>query len=301
MPIKSFDDIFNRVKGVPAKRMVVAAAADEHTLEAVSWATRDGIIKPVLIGDAPRIEKMLGELEVKMTDAEIVHEADVDKAAAVAVRYINEDKGDFLMKGQLNTSNMLRPVLNRETGLADGKLISACAIFSLPQYHKLIAMTDAGMLIRPTVEQKKGIIENATGLMRSFGCGDPKVAMITAVESVNPKMQETVDAAKLTEMCKNGEITGCTVEGPISMDIALNKEKAELKGYHSDVAGDPDVLVWPDVATGNAVQKALEELASGEYLGFILGLRVPMAITSRSSPSASKYQSIVASAARLAK
>lgn len=299
MPIKSFDAIFNRVKGAPAKRLVVAAADNEHTLEAVAQAASNGIIKPILIGDGERIEMILNEIETELPDAEIVHEPDDDAAAALAVRYINEGKGDFLMKGKLNTANMLKPVVNKKTGLADGRLLSACAIFHLPKYHKLIAMTDAGMLIRPTVEQKKGIIENAVDLMRKFGCETPKVALIAAVETVNPKMQETVDAVALTEMNRNGEIKDCIVEGPISMDIALNAEKAALKGYKGDLAGDPDILVWPDIATGNAVQKALEELGGGEYLGFILGIRVPMVTTSRSSPADSKYQSILASAALL--
>ncbi|MDL2314215.1 hypothetical protein LJC36_04455 [Desulfovibrio sp. OttesenSCG-928-C14] len=306
MPIQSFDALVQNLRGSAPKNMAVVAAEEEHVLEAVARASADGIVRPILIGDAAEIKRILSGPLAGMAaavegdlESTIVHEADPDAAASLAVRMVNEGRADFLMKGRINTANLLKPVVNKESGLRKGGLISLLTLMQIPRYHKLIAMSDGGMAIAPTLEQKKAILENAVATLRDMGCPMPKVGVMCAVENVNPKMPETVDAAALAEMNRSGEISDCIVEGPISMDLALSAQTARLKGYESRIAGEVDVMIWPGIAAGNLVTKALTELAGADAVTLAVGAKVPMVISSRGASADTKYKTIVAAASAL--
>lgn len=298
MVIKNFDELIKKVQSFEGKKKVaVAAAHDEHALEAVFHAVENNIIEPVLIGDKKKIKEIAAKLGKAVSDDSIIETADDNEAAAKAVELARNGQVDFIMKGKLQTADLLRAVVDKEKGLRTGKVMSHVSIQEVPTYHKLIITTDGGMMMYPDLEQKKKIIENAVGVLHSLGYENPKVGVLAAVETVNPKMPESVDGGKLKEMNQNGEITGCIVEGPISYDLAMNKESAEIKGYSSPVAGDPDILIVPNITAGNILGKCLVYSAGAKMAGFIVGAKVPIVLTSRGSSSEEKYLSLVISAA----
>ena len=254
---KNFTEMAEMVKSHPVKkRIVLACAHDEHSLEAVNEAVKEGIVEAVLVGKEEEIKAIIKEHGFTLENATIYNEDDDVEAAKTAVRLINEGKGDFLMKGRMQTADLLKQVVNKETGLNMGKVMSHVGLFEVPNYHKLVVLTDGGMLLHPTLEQKAQIIENAVDSLRNMGYENPKVAALCAAEKLNQKAPESVDAAALKEMNEKGELKGCVVEGPISYDIALSKEIADFKGFESPVAGDADVLLVPDMAAGNFIGKA---------------------------------------------
>lgn len=294
MVLKSFQELSEKVlQESRKKRIVVAAAHDEHTLQAVIKAVKDDLVEAILVGNREIIYEILEKSGEDSTDYLIYHEADADAAAKKAVALIREGEGDFLMKGKMETAQLLRPVVNKEQGLGTDRVMSAFAIFETPGYHKLLSVNDGGMLTYPDLEQKKAIIQNTADTFCKLGYENPKIGVLTAIEKVNPKMPETVDAQKLCQMREKGEITGCELAGPISMDIALNAEAAQMKGYDSPVAGDADALVVPDIHTGNAVGKAITMLAGGKMAGVVVGAKVPVIINSRSASAEEKYDSIL--------
>ena len=300
--LKNWEEVIESVKGLSSvQRVVIAAAHDEHTLEAVRDVQKDGLVQPVLVGDKGKIKELLAKLGMQVADADIYDEPDVEKAAALAVKLIHDKKGDFLMKGILETSQLLKAVVNKETGLGTGRLMSHVSFQQMPKYHKMLMATDGGMVLYPTLEQKKDIILNAVSMLRSLGYDKPKVAVLAAVEKVNPKMPETLDGAALKEMNQKGEIAGCIVEGPISMDLSLVKERAVVKKYESEVAGDADILVSPNICTGNCIGKLMVEMAGAKMAGLILGAQVPIVLTSRGSSAEEKYLSLVLAAASTGK
>lgn len=297
MVYKSFEELFGKLKSnVLPKKLAVAAAEDEHTLRAVFRARNEGIVDPLLVGNVDKINSILHMLDQKITDASVFPAENADQAAEVATRLVREGKADFLMKGHMQTADIIRAVLNKAYGLMDGGLISLFVIAEIPKYHKLLAMADSGIVNHPTLEQKKHIIINSTHTLRALGYDNPKVAVLAAVEYVNPKMQETVDAAALADMNRKNEISDCIVEGPLSIDIALSSEVAKTKGMESRVAGDPDLLIWPDVVSGNIAAKALEQFADMKTIVIAVGAKVPLVITSRGATVESKYMSIKAAA-----
>ena len=281
------------------KRLAVAAATDPHVLEAACRAYNENIAEPFLIGDKPKMLDILKELGLKLPDENLIHEPDVDNAARAAVALVREGKADYLMKGLLNTSNMLKAVLNRDTGLRRGGTLSHISINELPAYHKLLVVTDAGILIQPSLEEKAAIIRNAVGALRAMGYECPKVAVLAALEKVNPKMPETVDAAALKEMNASGELANCIVEGPISMDLTMDPEAAQIKGFSSPVVGNADIVVVPNIACGNILNKGLRYLAGSQQVGIVLGAQVPIVLTSRSASAQSKYLSIAVTSAMI--
>ena len=298
MVYKNMDELLEKVRSEKkTKRLAVAAAADEHVLEAVLRAQSENIIEPYLIGDKEKICAMLKELGGAVAEDHIIDAPDVDEAAATAVRLVVEGKADFLMKGLLNTANMLRAVLNKECGLRTGSTLSHISINESPNYKKLFIVTDAGINIEPSLENKRDIINNAVSALRSMGYGKVNVAVLAALEKVNPKMKTTVDAAELKAMNERGEIPDCTVEGPISMDLAMDAEAARIKGFTSEVVGDADVFVVPNIDCGNILNKALRFFAKDKQVGIVLGAKVPIALTSRGATAESKYMSIVVTSA----
>jgi phosphate butyryltransferase len=298
MVIKNFDELIKKVQSFEGKKKVaVAAAHDEHAMEAVFHAAENNIVEPVFIGYKEKIKEIAAKLGKTVSDDSIIETADDIEAAAKAVELARNGQVDFIMKGKLQTADLLRAVVDKEKGLRTGKVMSHVSIQEVPSYHKLLITTDGGMMMYPDLEQKKKIIENAVEVLHSLGYENPKVAVLAAVETVNPKMPESVDAGKLKEMNQNGEINGCIVEGPISYDIAMNKESGEIKGFVSPVAGDPDILIVPNITCGNILGKCLVYSAGAKMAGFIVGAKVPIVLTSRGSSSEEKYLSLVLSAA----
>ena len=298
MVLKNFDELVERVKGFPEpKRVIVAAAGDDHTMDAIAHAMGEGIVKPVLVGDEPVVRELMAKYQIEIPDEDIYDVADVDEAAKKSVELIHEGKGDFIMKGKMETAQILRPVVNKETGLGTGRVMSHFVFDELPHYHKLLVTTDGGMMTYPTLDQKKEIIINAVETLHKLGYENPKVACVAAVEKLNPKMPETVEADALKKMNQNGEIPGCIVEGPISLDIALDKSIADIKGYESPVAGDADVILVPNIQVGNVLGKAITVIAQGDMAGFVVGSQVPIVFCSRGSSAREKFLSLVLAAA----
>lgn len=298
MVFHNFDELIAHVKGKPSRaRMAVAAAGDEHTLQAVLRARAEGIISPILVGDKAIIDQVLAELGETVPAGDIYDEPDLAEAARKAVALVKEGKADFLMKGRLDTSVLLKAVVNKENGLGKGGVMSHFTAFEVPTYHKLLLPVDGGMVTYPTLEQKKAIIENTVGALRAMGYDEPKVGILACVEKLNPKMPETVEGDALKQMNRKGEITGCVVEGPISYDCAVSKEIADFKGFVSPCAGDCDVLVAPNIHAGNIMGKMLAVTCGAKMAGFIVGAQCPIVMTSRGSSAEEKYLSIVISAA----
>lgn len=278
------------------KRVGVAAAHDEHTLEAIAAAVRDNLVEPVLVGDQDKTRQLWNKVAGDLPEPEVIHvEGDVE-CAAYTVALARTGQVDCIMKGKLETGILMKAVVNREMGIRSNAVLSLVAIMESPYYHKLFAVTDVGLLMYPTLEQKKAVIQNAVSLFHALGVERPKVAVLAAVEKENPQMPETVDAVCLKKMNERGELTGCMVEGPISYDLCMDAEAAAIKGYVSPVAGDPDILVVPDIVSGNLLSKALTCSGGAHTCGTICGAQVPIILTSRSAPAEDKYMSIVLAA-----
>lgn len=297
MSYKNFDELISSIQSnSTVKRLVVAAAHDEHTLEAVFRARRDKIVDPILIGNAEKIRKILKELGEDLPANHIINAEDEPTAARMAVDAIRAGKAEILMKGKLETADLLRAVVNKEFGLRTKGIMSMLVFHEMPSYPKLLAVTDGGMVMYPDLEDKKLLLINAVDTMIAMGYECPKVAVLAAVERVNPKMPETVDADQLKQMNRRGEITGCLVEGPISYDIAMSPESAAIKGFSSSVVGDVDLMVVPNITTGNVLGKCLQYSAGAKMAGIIVGAQVPIVLTSRGASSEEKYLSLALAA-----
>jgi phosphate butyryltransferase len=297
MVYRNFAEVIKKVQNNEIKRRVaVVAAQDEHTLEAVFRAKQDQIIEPILIGEKPRIKYFLEKLNINGADIQIIHVEDDSSAAIKAIELIHENKADFIMKGKIQTADLLKAVVNKEKGLGTGRVMSHLVLHELPNYHKLLAVTDGGMMMYPNLDEKKQIIENAVNSFKALGYACPKVAVLTAVEKVNPKMPETLDADLLKKMNLDGWLNNCIVEGPISYDLTMSKDSAEIKGFKSKVTGDADILIVPNITAGNILGKSLVYSAGAKMAGFIVGAKVPIVLTSRGSSSEEKYLSLVLTA-----
>lgn len=297
MEISGFQQLKQDLKDIPPKNAVVAAAHDEHTLQAVRKAQEDGLIRPVLVGDAAQIQALTQAMGWQVPGEDIVDEKDEAGCARRAVELIRQGRGSLLIKGMLQTGTLLKEVVRHGTGIRESAVLSHVAILDVPAYHKLMFITDGGMVVAPDLEQKRAILQNALGLCRFLGYDRPKAAVLCAVETVNPKMKETMDAAALKEDGERGDFGACLVEGPISLDLATDREAAAIKGYHSPVAGDADIFLVPNITAGNLLGKSLYGLAGGDMAGLVLGASVPITINSRGATPAEKYDSILIAAA----
>ena len=292
-----FEVTKNLRKANTVKTVAVAAANDEHSLEAVFKAEGEGLIKSILVGNKTEILSILQKHNFTKNEEDIIDASDNVAAAQIAVACIREGRADFLMKGGLQTADLLRAVVNKETGLNTGRLMSHVVLNEVPSYHKLLLTTDGGMVQYPNIEQKIDILKNAVDTLYALGYDKPKVGILAAVETVNPKMPETVEAYQIKQMNLNGEITGCIVEGPISYDLAVSKEIAAIKGFNSEVAGDADIVISPNIAAGNILGKSLTCSAGAKIAGFIVGAGAPIILTSRGSSAEEKYLSLIVAAA----
>ena len=299
MAFNTIDEILSRARSGRRRTVAIPAAADMHTLEAVIRAHSEGVIEPYLIGDRDRIAALLEELHHPELKNCVVPSASDEESAAKAVDLCFRGKAQLLMKGKLDSSVFLRPVMSSKTGLRKGETLSHLAFFEIPTYHKLLAITDSAVLIKPDLNMKKAMLENALSFMRDCGYeGDIKVAVLAAIENVNSKMPETEDAAALKAMAARGAFPRAIVEGPISLDLATNSSAVEAKGYKSPVAGDADLLVLPDIAAANILVKSLK-FAKAKSLGCVTGGTVPIALSSRGTTVESKYLTLVFMAASL--
>lgn len=297
MVYKTFDELIAAAKSHPSTaRMAVAAAGDPHTIEAVLKAREEGIAIPVLVGDRAAIDAALAEFGATVPEEDIYDVPDLAESARKAVSLVVEGKADFLMKGKLDTSVLLKAVVNKECGLGQGRTMSHFTMFQVPGYHKLMVPVDGGMVTYPTLEQKKDIIMNTVDTLRAMGYDQPKVGVLACVEKLNPKMPETVEADQLKQMNLNGEIPGCVVDGPISYDCAVSREIADFKGFTGPCAGDCDVFIAPNIHAGNIMGKMLACTCGAKMAGFIVGAKCPIVMTSRGSSPEEKYLSIVISA-----
>lgn len=297
MVIDGFSQLKARLRDLPPRRAVVAAAHDEHTLQAVFAARRDGLIQPVLVGRREEILSIARALGEDLDPAQVADAGDDVQCAAKSVALIRAGEGSMLIKGMLPTGTLLKAVVHRETGIRASQVMSHVAILDVPGYHKLLYVTDGGMVVAPDLEQKRHILRNALDFCRFLGYDRPKAAVLCAVETVNPAMPETADGAALKAEGERGDFGPCLVEGPISLDLATDSEAASVKGYRSPVAGDADILLAPSIAAGNLLGKSLYGLAGGEMAGVVLGAKVPITVNSRGAAAEEKYWSILICAA----
>lgn len=297
MAFKNFAELIAAVQGLPEKTGVaVVMAQDEHTLQAVSRAVNEGLISAYLIGDIPKIKAILAEIGEDEAKYNFIQQDTVEDAVACAAKLFHDGTVGAMMKGKLETGQIIKGVLNKDNDLRGTGLISLVGMYESPSYHKLFGITDVAINTYPDLEKKEGLIVNAVDLFHKLGVEDPKVAVLCAVEKLNPKMPETVDADALKQKNAEGGITGCVVEGPISLDLAMVKESADIKGYESPVAGDADILVVPDLPAGNLLAKGLTELGGCDTGGVVLGAQLPIILVSRAAKASDKFNSIALAA-----
>ena len=291
--IKNFEQLKEMLKAMPVKRKVaVVPAQDEHTLEAISHAYRDGMVEPVLIGDEPKIREILAQIGTDADKMTIIHVEDPTEAIQKAADMARDGEVDCIMKGKTETGALMKVLVNRERGIRKNDTMSLLAFMESPNYHKVFAITDVGLLTYPSKDQKKAAIQNAVEAFHALGVEQPKVAILAAVEKVNPKMKETVEAAEI----KEEGVEGCIIEGPISYDLAMDPASAPIIGYVSPVAGDADLLVVPDIVSGNIAAKTITVIGGGRTGGVVLGAKVPVLLVSRAASADDKYMSIVIAA-----
>jgi len=294
--VKKFEEIIEyareRAGAEGPKKIAVAVAQDEDVLKAVKEAVNENICVPVLVGDREKITDICGEIQFDISDIEIIDEKDGTEACKKAVSLVSSKKADIVMKGLIDTSIILKAVLDKGIGLRTGNVLSHAAVFSVDTYHKFFIVTDAAMSIAPDADEKRQIIENSVVLSRALGAEIPKVAVICAKEKVNPKMQATLDAQELVQMQQDGRISGCIVEGPYALDNAISREAAKIKGIEGEAAGDADILLMPNIEAGNVLYKALTYLANADNAGIILGAKAPIVLTSRADSDKAKLNSI---------
>jgi phosphate butyryltransferase len=297
MVLKNMNDLKRLVDGGPRKKLVLAAANDQHSLGAVIRAWKDNIIDPILVGDEDEIHNICLSNNYDITGIIIINEPDTEKSVETAVKMVSGRQADILMKGKIGSATLLKCVLNKEWGLRTGNLLSHFALFEVETYKKVIAVTDVAMNIAPTLHDKIAIVNNSVACLNRLGYIMPKVAVLGAVEMVNENMQATLDAALLSKMNQRDQIINCIIDGPLAFDNAVSLESAQLKGIKSEVAGDTDLLLMPDIEVGNVLYKSLVFFAKAKVASIILGAMVPIVLTSRSDSEQAKFDSILLAAA----
>lgn len=289
--IKNFEELITEVKKTGKKRLSIAIPYEVEDLKALKFAKDEGIIEPILIGKKDEIKKFYEKAEISL-DAEIIEESDYYKAIELSVSMVRDGKADLLMKGLVKTPELLHAVLDKDKGIRKEKVLSHVGVLQCSRYPKLITMSDGGMIIAPTLDQKVEILKNAVFVSKALGVEIPKVALLSAIEIVNPDMPSSLDAALITMMAKRGQIKGAIVDGPLAFDNAISKWAAEVKGIKSDVAGDVDVFIVPNIEAGNIFFKILNYLSDGYSAGVVIGATAPVILPSRSDSKESKYYSI---------
>ena len=295
--IAKLNELVEIAKSKTTQKISVAAAGDEDVLEAIKNARDKGIVEPVLVGDEAKVKEISEKIGLDLSGIEILNHPDKIEASSVAVQLVRDGKANILMKGLVSTGILLKAVLNKEYGLRKGDLLSHVALFETPYYHKLLGVTDAAMNVNPDLPEKIGIIKNAVELYHKLGIDNPKVAIVGSVETINPRMEATMHAATISMMNYRKQITGCIIDGPLAIDGAVSKRASELKNITSDVAGDVDLILAPNIDGANILYKSLNFLGGATSAAVIMGARVPIVLTSRGDTEQSKYLSIALAAA----
>lgn len=297
MAIQKLDDLFEVLRSKPRKRLVAAYANDAHTIEAVAAAVQAGIVEATLVGDRDTILKVCQEQKVDASQFEIVQESVDTKAVATAISLINEGRGDILMKGLVTTDRYMRGILNKEKGLLPPKaVLSHVTVMQIPTYHKLLVVGDVAIIPAPDFNQKVAITNYLITVAKTLGIETPKVALLAATEQVSTGMPACVEAAVLSKMGDRGQIQGALLEGPLALDVAVNAEAAKIKKLTSQVAGDADCLLFPNIESGNVFFKTCTKFAKAELGAMVMGAKVPCILTSRGDSVKSKMYSIALAA-----
>ncbi|KQM08371.1 MAG: phosphate butyryltransferase [Candidatus [Bacteroides] periocalifornicus] len=297
MAIQKLDDLFEVLRSKPRKRLVAAYANDAHTIEAVAAAVQAGIVEATLVGDRDTILKVCQEQKVDASQFEIVQESVDTKAVATAISLINEGRGDILMKGLVTTDRYMRGILNKEKGLLPPKaVLSHVTVMQIPTYHKLLVVGDVAIIPAPDFNQKVAITNYLITIAKTLGIETPKVALLAATEQVSTGMPACVEAAVLSKMGDRGQIQGALLEGPLALDVAVNAEAAKIKKLTSQVAGDADCLLFPNIESGNVFFKTCTKFAKAELGAMVMGAKVPCILTSRGDSVKSKMYSIALAA-----
>lgn len=295
----NFNEIFSHLQCRDVKKKMVAAwGVDDHTISAASQAIDLGLVDVILVGDQAIIEQVCRQENIDMAKFTIVHNPVELKAVAQAVQMVKDGEGDFLMKGLCSTDKFLRAILNKETGLLPPKgVLTHCAVFEIPQYGKLLFVGDVAVIPAPDLKQKQVIMECLVRTAKSVGVQTPKVAIIAATEQVLPSQPATMEAAQLAKMADRGQIKGCIADGPLALDVALDKESAQIKGLVSPVAGEADCLLFPNIESGNVFYKTNSKLVPGvRQAGILVGAKVPCVLSSRADSTDTKLNSIAVAA-----
>ncbi|NLW29614.1 MAG: phosphate butyryltransferase [Erysipelothrix sp.] len=282
--------MFDTIKTTKVKTIVVAVAQDKEVLSAIASAQKEGLIEPILIGDQDKIRHLCDSINLSIDSKTVIDEKDNVQACKKAVQLINQGKADILMKGLVDTSVLLKAVLNKQTGILSAPLLSHLSVIKTSKREKAYYMTDTAITILPDVAVKQNLIENALKVLKKLGIQQPKVGIISAVEKVTPKMISTVDAEKLVEAYKNDP--RLIIEGPLALDIAVSKQAAIHKGYQSQIAGEVDLLLMPNLESANVLYKALVYFTNAQSAAIAIGAKVPIVMTSRSDSEKSKLNSI---------
>lgn len=292
IPINNFEDIIQLAREKGPVKIAIAAAEDMPVLEAIKLAADKGLIIPILIGDRIKIEKLSKQIGLDTTNINIIDSDSPESSAYIAASLVNNQEAQAIMKGFLDTSVILKAILNKDFNLAGNQLISHVGVIKVKNYSRFFIISDSAININPTLEEKVMIVENAVKVAHALGIETPKVALICPVEKVNPKIQATVDAEEITNMNNEGSIKGCIIRGPLALDNAVSKEAALHKGIDDPVAGQADILIPPDLSSANILNKSMEYFAEAEKAGILMGAKVPIILTSRASSPQSKLNSI---------
>lgn len=291
--INSLEDLTKKgSKDQKVKKLAVAAAEDLYVLQAVERISKLGLIAPIFIGDKQKIISIIEQENLIFSDYSVINSSTHEESAATTIELVKSDDAEMIMKGLLSTRIFIKAIVNKTNGIVGNKTLSHLALFESPMYHKLFGLTDAAMNISPDAELKSNIIKNAVIAFQKLGVELPKVAILAAIGKINPKMKATTDAAELIDLHKKSKLCNCILEGPLALDVAISKSAAAHKGIESQVAGEPDILILPEITSANILYKSLTFLGGAKTAGVLLGADVPIILTSRADSTESKYYSI---------
>ena len=292
MVITTFAQLMEEARKVGPKTVAIAAAQEKEILLAAQDAEKQGLCECILVGDRATITEIAQEHSIEIRRMMIIHEPDPKLAARKVMELVGLGHAQIAMKGKIETGDFLRAALGKEAGLRVGRLLTHVGIFEIPGFDRLIFISDAGVVVAPTMEQKIEIVQNAIYVAQRLGVEQPKVAILAATEMVNPKIPTTLDAANLSKMADRGQIKGGLIDGPLALDNAISLESAQIKGIKSDVAGQADILIPPDVEAANVLAKAITYFAKGSMAGVVVGGKSPIIMASRSDPHETKLVSM---------
>ena len=293
---EKYERLLARARALSPLPTAVAHPCDESSLTGAVDAAKMGLIRPILVGPAARIKAVAEQCRLDIMPYELIDTPHSHASAEAAVRLVREGRAECLMKGSLHTDELMGAVVSRESGLRTARRISHCFVMDVPTYSDVLIVSDAAVNIAPTLEEKVDIVQNAIDLAHALGAPEVRVAILSAMETVNPKVPSTIEAAALCKMADRGQITGGILDGPLALDNAINLQAAEIKHIQSPVAGRANVLIVPDLEAGNMLAKSLSFLADADAAGIVLGARVPIILTSRADSLTTRLASCAVAA-----